>query len=345
MAADQRSTSDCGKWLIPAAILVSTMAFAGHITATPIVANIEETETAKAAHISPVTPDEAILTSSRSMLQTHSMMGRFGEVQASEGCNANKVLPARTTDPLSLIEVLSPRTCRAPFSEVFVCPACSQRLPLSTSPLFTGLSILSPVAEDNTPTADIASHNDSPVQKDQTSGRATLEASLQSPVLQTRSPWQFEGNGGRGVKTWLSEAHVLEINPQWLNFAMFDSMDLSMTDQPPGPGQSEPQEWRSAFTVGMSTDWQFTQAMTMHAGYRFYDNPVPDNIASGAFPNASQHVVAMGMTLHEGRHSVSLVYGLDMMTPSSSSGISSDRHGDNIDPLAHLVSFSYGFTF
>ena len=71
---------------------------------------------------------------------------------------------------------------------------------------------------------------------------------------------------------------------------------------------------------------------------------MPQDVTSGAFPNASRHVAAMGMSLREGRHSVSLIYGLDMMDPAAS-GISSARHGDNIDPLAHLVACTYDFSF
>jgi long-subunit fatty acid transport protein len=155
----------------------------------------------------------------------------------------------------------------------------------------------------------------------------------------------FKGNGARGVKTWLSPDHVLEINPHWLGFPMFESMDLTMTDRPPGPGQSEPQEWRSAFTVGMSTDWHVSRTWALHAGYRFYDNPIPREIQSGAYPNASQHVLAVGLSLREGSHSLSMIYGADLMDPASGSGISSARHGNNLDPLAHLVSLTYSLSF
>ena len=168
---------------------------------------------------------------------------------------------------------------------------------------------------------------------------------LSEPVPGIPAPWVFEGNGGMGVKTWLSESHVLEINPHWLDFAMFDSMNMSMTDEAPGPGQSEPEEWRSAFTVGMATDWEIAGNMVLHAGYRFYGNPIPEDIASGAFPNANQHVIACGLSRVQGRHSVSLIYGLDIMDSPANTRISSARQGDNIDSMAHLVSLNYAFSF
>jgi long-subunit fatty acid transport protein len=122
-------------------------------------------------------------------------------------------------------------------------------------------------------------------------------------------------------------------------------MDLSTSEHPRGPGVSEPQLWRSTFTVGMGTDWQVSQLLTLHAGYRFYDNPVPDGVTAGAFPNANQHVTAVAMRLQEGPHALALIYGLDFLDAASSSGISSARQGENIESLAHLVSFTYNYAF
>lgn len=170
-------------------------------------------------------------------------------------------------------------------------------------------------------------------------------AALQRPTPPVPDPWVFEGNDVMGVKTWLSEAHALEINPAWLDFAMFDSMNMSMTDEQPGPGQSEPEEWRSAFTVGMATDWKVSATLVLHAGYRFYSNPIPEDIAAGAFPNANQHVIACGVSRVNGPHSVSLIYGMDMLEAPAGGNISSASRGDDIDSLAHLVSLSYAFSF
>lgn len=229
--------------------------------------------------------------------------------------------------------------------DIRICRNCSEPTPTWASPMFDGLSMFTTGFEEiNRPAAEAPAASDYS-QKTLRAISPTLRAALQSPVHNIPEPWVFQGNDGEGVKTWLSQAHTLEVNPRWLDFTMFDSMNLSVTEQPPGPGQSEPQEWRGTFTVGLSTDWQLAPAMALHAGYRFYDNPIPDDVGSGAFPNASQHVVAVGMTIREGRHSVSLIYGLDMMNPSTSSGISSARHGDNIDSLAHLASFTYSFSF
>jgi hypothetical protein len=172
-----------------------------------------------------------------------------------------------------------------------------------------------------------------------------LQANLESPPPPLVAPWAFEGNGAQGVKTRLSERYSLEINPAWLAFDMFDSMQLNMMNDWGGPGVRTSQEWRNAFTVGVASDWHLTRSVAVHAGYRYYDNPIPDDVASGAYLNASQHVVAVGMSVREGRHSLSMVYGLDMMDPAASSGISSARYGNALAQLGHLVTMSYGFSF
>lgn len=247
-------------------------------------------------------------------------------------------------DPVSLTPGLLPEPGTAAHAFFINHPGLEDLL--EPPSVFIGLSLLNPAPEEDTVIQREVPAERSGALHTGTEWKAqVIEAALEFPIPRVPAPWVFKGNGGRGVKTWLSEAHVLEINPRWLNFGMFDSMDLSMTERPPGPGQSEPQEWRSTFTVGLSTDWRFTRAVALHAGYRFYDNPVPSEITSAAFPNASQHVMAVGMSVREGQHSLALIYGLDLMEASVSSGISTARQGQNLDPVAHLVSLTYGFTF
>lgn len=215
---------------------------------------------------------------------------------------------------------------------------------LPPSRIFAGLSLFNPQAGEQNSAARGAFAADQFPVSGPASSRLASGAALQPPVPRVPDPWVFRGNGGRGVKTWLSEGHILEINPHWLGFEMFDSMDLNMTDAPPGPGEMEPQEWRSTFTVGLSTDWQVTRAMAFSAGYRFYNNPMPEDITAGAFPNANQHVLAVGIRVQQGRHSVALVYGLDMLEGATAQ-ITSARQNGNVDEMGHLVSFNYGFSF
>ena len=86
---------------------------------------------------------------------------------------------------------------------------------------------------------------------------------------------------------------------------------------PVGPGESEPQLWRSAFTVGMGAAWELQPGLALQAGYRFYENPMPTGQASGALLNATQHVIAASLGYRQGAHSLALTYGLDLMaTPT-----------------------------
>jgi hypothetical protein len=172
-----------------------------------------------------------------------------------------------------------------------------------------------------------------------------LAAQLESTTPRFEVPWVFQGNGAQGVKTWLSDCHALEINPAWLGFDRFESMALDMIDEAPAPGEPAPQEWRSIFTVGIATDWYVRPNLAFHAGYRFYANPIPADMPQGAYLNADQHVMAVGLSLEEGPHSLSMVYGLDVMDPSSAMGISSARHGTNLPELGHLITFNYAFSF
>jgi len=254
--------------------------------------------------------------------------------------------PESTRMPLSLCDLIAPRPHHPEAAGIQICSACEANRLMFQRPLFTGLSMLdrAPQAEARTSDPDPASSPE-PAQNPDPGNLSDFRAVLETPLPREHVPWAFVGNGGRGVKTWLSDVHVLEINPLWLNFTCFDSMDLSMTDRPPGPGQREPQEWRSTFTVGLSTDWHLTRATAVHAGYRFYNNPIPDTIPAGAFPNASQHVMAVGLSVRDGRHSLSMIYGLDVLEASGTGEITSVRHGDNIDPLAHLVAMTYRISF
>jgi len=156
---------------------------------------------------------------------------------------------------------------------------------------------------------------------------------------------KFHGNGGNGVMTWLSDHHAVDINPSWLDFSMFDSMKMDVMNGHMGPGESEPQIWRSAFTVGMGTALEIHPGLAFQAGYRFYDNPMPADRASGALLNATQHVIAASLGYRQGAHSLTLTYGLDLMATDKGASISSARYGDNLASTAHLVSFVYAFAF
>lgn len=148
-----------------------------------------------------------------------------------------------------------------------------------------------------------------------------------------------------GVKTCIADQATLEINPEWLGFDMFESMKMSIMSDLPEPGDTLSQEWRNSFTVGIASDWHLSPYVALRAGYRFYANPMPDEISHGAYPNADQHVAAVSMNLTRGRHSLSLVYGINLLDPASSAGISNARYGSNIPELNHLVTFSYAFSF
>lgn len=174
---------------------------------------------------------------------------------------------------------------------------------------------------------------------------ARMASALQVPPSIPRQFLRFEGNGGNGVMTWLSERQALDINPSWLDFSMFDSMKMDVMNGPVGPGESEPQLWRSAFTVGMGAAWELQPGLALQAGYRFYENPMPTGQASGALLNATQHVIAASLGYRQGAHSLALTYGLDLMATAEGASISSARHGDSLASTAHLVSFVYTFAF
>ncbi len=115
---------------------------------------------------------------------------------------------------------------------------------------------------------------------------ARVASAWETRMPDLRQPWRFQDNGGTGFKTWVSDHHALDFNPCWLDFSMFDSMQLDVMDGPLGPGESEPPIWRSTITVGMGAEWAFHPGLALQAGYRFYDNPMPAQSTSGAFLNA-----------------------------------------------------------
>lgn len=172
-----------------------------------------------------------------------------------------------------------------------------------------------------------------------------LAAALQPGAGDLRGLWKFQGNGGNGFKTRVSERHILDFNPTWLDFSMFDSLNLDVTDGPVGPGQSAPQEWRSAISLGLGAEWQVHSKLAFKAGYRFYDNPMPDPAMSGALLNATQHVIAGGVRFRQGAHSLALSYGLQLLEAPGTASISSARYGDDLAPMGHLVSLAYSFAF
>jgi hypothetical protein len=224
-------------------------------------------------------------------------------------------------------------------------PLAHLQLRESLSLLSARVTLAQPDVETVSWTGTPASPPAQVVRKPSPDLRARLATALETRVPTSRTPLKWEGNGGNGFKTWVSEQHLLDFNPCWLDFSMFDAMKLDVMEGPVGPGESEPQTWRSAVTVGMGAAWQIHPRLALQAGYRFYENPMPAERKSGALLNATQHVLATGLSYRQGAHSLSLIYGLDLLDAADGGSISSARYGDDLASTAHLVSFLYAFDF
>ena len=113
----------------------------------------------------------------------------------------------------------------------------SEEMAAKRRPLLSRFGVLAPEWSDDLRVSKQRSSDLSPRGPSGDPSTTVLRISLESPPPQKPIPLRLEGNGGRGAKTSLSEKHVLELNPRWLDFSHFDSMDLSMTAKPLWPGQ------------------------------------------------------------------------------------------------------------
>ncbi len=132
----------------------------------------------------------------------------------------------------------------------------------------------------------------------------------------------------------------LELSGEWLEFSRY--RELTVKDDAFGT-RTYPQKLNDTWTAGLGLYWNFKPGWTLRGGYKYLENPTPDDTYGPLTPDEDQGVVSLGLGYEDERHCVDL--GLAHGLFNGRNIPESNPAGGKYDFDVQLLSFSYGFKF
>jgi long-chain fatty acid transport protein len=172
---------------------------------------------------------------------------------------------------------------------------------------------------------------------------ATPESSFKSAV-------DFPTIVGAGYGIDLTDTVHLESDFEWLEFSRFQSLDLNAGNDSVlftllHQSSTLRENWHNTFTAGLGGSWQFAKCWNLHAGYEFFESPVPNSTFSPTIPDADQNVVTIGLGWRCGHHSLEAAYGLDFYNDRHITNDQNPSLNGTYTFNVHLLSFGYTYSF
>lgn len=131
-----------------------------------------------------------------------------------------------------------------------------------------------------------------------------------------------------------------EVGGEWLEFSRY--RNLTIHDSAFG-AQAIPQDLKDTWTAGCGVQWAFRPQWTLRTGYKYLQNPTPDETYSPLSPDEDQGVVSVGLGYENSRHAVDVGYAYGLFdgrrVPDANPA------GGMHDYEVQVVSVSYGCHF
>jgi len=95
---------------------------------------------------------------------------------------------------------------------------------------------------------------------------------------------------------------------EWLDFSRNDRMtlDLGINTLLIGPGAIVLNDWEDIWTAGVAGAWKVGENVELRASYRYLPTPIPDDTYAPSYPDNDRHIVAAGIGLKQGPHSLDM---------------------------------------
>ena len=110
----------------------------------------------------------------------------------------------------------------------------------------------------------------------------------------------------------------IEADVEWIEFSRYDALDMDAGNDNPllhpagdptamSP-MALPQNWKDAWTAGVSADYQVCPHWSLRAGYQFIQSPVPAATLAPTLPDDDRSVVSIGLGFQAGAHTLDLAF-------------------------------------
>lgn len=138
----------------------------------------------------------------------------------------------------------------------------------------------------------------------------------------------------------LTETLRVEVDGEWLQFSNYETLVIK---DPTGETTTE-QNLDDTWTAGIGLEWEFVPQWTLRSGFKYLENPTPDETYSPLSPDEDQEVVSLGLGYEAGRHVFDVAYAYGIFGGRDISGSVNSPDG-SYDYDLSVVSLSYGCKF
>lgn len=176
-----------------------------------------------------------------------------------------------------------------------------------------------------------------------------------SPSSDFDTSIDFPAIAALGYGLALSDTVKVGADVEWVQSSRYENLQLDAKNNnallnPPGsPSPMQPlvipQKWDDSWTAGAGVDWKAFPAVTLRAGYRYLDSPVPEATFGPMLPDCSRHVVTAGIGYTHAAHRVDLAYGYSIIPDRDIHNDQNPAYNGTYETSSHLFGLSYGYTF
>ena len=166
----------------------------------------------------------------------------------------------------------------------------------------------------------------------------------------------FPATVGLGYSCKPLDRLKVEADVEWIEFSRYDELTLDATGDnpllhpagdptPPMAPASIKQDWKNAWTAGLSAEYQLCPDWALRAGYEFIQSPVPDATLAPTLPDDDRSVVSVGLGYKHGAHALDLAFLQSFFHKRSTTTQPLPPYNGTYDINSQILAASYTFSF
>jgi long-chain fatty acid transport protein len=166
----------------------------------------------------------------------------------------------------------------------------------------------------------------------------------------------FPSTVGLGYGCKLFDNLKLEADVEWVEFSRYAELQLDADGDnpllhpvgdptPPTAPATLPQNWKDAWTAGVSAEWQCAADWALRAGYQYIQSPVPDSTLAPTLPDDDRSVVSVGLGYKHGAHAVDLAFLYSFFHKRTIASQPVPPYNGTYELDSQLLAASYTFSF
>jgi len=149
---------------------------------------------------------------------------------------------------------------------------------------------------------------------------------------------------GYGIS--LSDKLKIGADVEWIQASRNDTMpvDLGRNQVLILPQTEVVNDWEDNWGCGVGCSYEMNENVALRGSYKFMQTPIPDATYSPAYPDNDRHIVAVGIGLKQGAHSLDLAYALSFISDRDVAN-SQNAPAGTYDFASQIAGVSYVFSF